>query len=158
MKATVKWNSGLAFTGIAKSIIPIPIDADASLGGSNSGVQPMEMIAMGLTACIGMDVLSILQKKRQAVTSLDVNFDAPRSPEHPKVFTSAVITILLAGKAIDETALLRSIELSVTKYCAAYAVLEKAFPISVCYEIYEDEWDGTRRLTCQGRWQEMMQG
>ena len=158
MKATLKWNGGLAFTGSAKSAFPVTMDADVSLGGSSSGVQPMEMIAMGLAGCIAMDVLSIMQKKRQAVTAFDVNIDAPRSPDFPQVFTSAEIAILLAGRGIEETALRRSIELSVTKYCAAYAVLEKAFPIFVRYEIYEDEVEGARRLTCQGRWHETMQG
>lgn len=158
MKATVKWNGGLAFIGSAASGLPIQMDTDVSLGGNGSGVRPMEMIAIGLAGCTAMDVLSILQKKRQDITFFDVNIDAPRSPEYPKVFTSAMITFVLAGRDIDERALLRAIELSVTKYCAAHAVLEKAFPITLCYEIYEDEGNGSRRLTYQGTWHEMLQG
>jgi putative redox protein len=86
-----------------------------------------------------------------------VNLDAPRSPEYPKVFTSAVITMTVTGRKIEEVALLRSIELSVTKYCSVTAMLERAFPIQVCYEIYEDEGNGFRRLTHQGTWQEPAQ-
>jgi len=157
MKANVKWNGNLAFTGMASSGIPIQMDADEALGGNNSGVRPMEMIAMGLAACTAMDVLSILQKKRQNLSFFDVKFNAPRSPEYPKVFTSAVITFVVVGLGIEETALLRSIELSVTKYCPAYAMLEKAFPIQVCYEIYEEGVNGDRVLRYQGTWQETMQ-
>lgn len=156
MKATVKWSENLAFTGMASSGVPVQMDADEAVGGNNSGVRPMEMIAMGLAGCTAMDVLSIMQKKRQNVSSFDVKFNAPRSPEYPKVFLSAVITFVLAGKAIEETALLRSIELSVTKYCPAYAMLEKAFPIQICYEIYEDGGNGDRVFRCQGTWQEPM--
>jgi putative redox protein len=158
MKANVKWNGNLSFTGMASSGIPIQMDADEAVGGNSSGVRPMEMIAMGLAACTAMDVLSILQKKRQYLSFFDVKFNAPRSPEYPKVFTSAVITFMVAGIGIEETALLRSIELSVTKYCPAFAMLEKAFPIQICYEIYEEGANGDRVLRYQGTWQETMQG
>ena len=157
MKATVKWNGNLAFTGMASSGHRIQMDADEAVGGDSSGVRPMEMIAMGLAACTAMDVLSVLQKKRQNISLFDVNFNAPRSSEFPKVFTSAVITFVVAGRNVEETALLRSIELSVTKYCPAFAMLEKAFPIQVCYEIYEEGENGNRLLRCQGTWQESVQ-
>lgn len=156
MKATVSWNGGLAFTGSSSSGFPVRMDADASQGGNNTAVRPMEMIAIGLAGCTAMDVLSILQKKRQDITFFDVSIDAPRSPEYPKVFTSAMITFVLAGLQIQERALLRAIELSVTKYCAAHAMLAQAFPIDLYYEIYEDEGNGNRRLMHQGIWQETL--
>ena len=80
------------------------MDADSYFGGTNSGVRPMEMIAMGLAGCTAMDVLSILRKKRQQVTSFEVRVDAPRSADHPQVFTSAVITYIVTGRNVDETA------------------------------------------------------
>jgi putative redox protein len=157
MKATVTWNEGLAFTGLAKSGIPVRMDGDLSEGGQNSGIQPMEMVALGLAGCTAMDVLSILQKKRQKLTGFDVNFDAPRSPKPPNVFTSAVLTLVATGHGIQETALLRSIELAVTKYCAVNTMLEKAFPIELRYEIYEAEEKGARRLTHHGTWPQTVQ-
>lgn len=158
MKAIVTWKGGLVFTGLAASGLPVQMDADPSQGGTNSGVRPMEMIALGLAGCTAMDVLSILQKKRQNVTFFDVKLDAPRSPEYPKVFMSAVITFVLVGRGLEETAVLRAIELSATKYCAAHALLGKAFPIALCYEMYEEDGNGNRRLTHQGTWQETIQG
>lgn len=157
MKATVTWNEGLAFTGLAKSGIPVRMDGDLSQGGQNSGVQPMEMVALGLAGCTAMDVLSILQKKRQKITGFDVSIDAPRSPDYPNVFTSAVLTLVVTGRGLREAALLRSIELSITKYCAVNAMLEKAFPIELRYEIHEEEGNGARRLIHQGTWQQTVQ-
>ena len=116
----------------------------------------MEMIALGLAGCTAMDVISILKKKRQEVTHFDVRLDAPRSSDHPKVFTRAVITYVVSGKNIDEAAVLRAIELSTTKYCPAIAMLGQSFPIEHQYEIYEDEGDGRQRLTNQGSWQEVI--
>lgn len=156
MKATVNWKDGMAFTGVANSGFAIQMDAGTAAGGNNSGVRPMEMIAMGLAGCMAMDVISILQKKRQNVTKFEANVDAALSRDHPKVFTNAVITFVVTGKDVDETAVLRAIELSATKYCPVQAMLEQAFPMDLHYEIYEDEGNGSRRLTHYGAWHELM--
>ena len=153
MKATVSWQSNMVFVGQSASGFPIQMDSDSSYGGTNSGVRPMEMIALGLAGCTAMDVLSILQKKRQQVTRFEVKVDAPRSPEYPMVFTNAIITYIVTGKNISEEAVLRSIELTATKYCPAQIMLEKAFPMEVQYEIYEDQANGNKPLTFRGVWQ-----
>jgi putative redox protein len=138
MLASVKWNNRMSFTGIADSGFPISLDTDESVGGNNSAARPLELIALGLAGCTAMDVISILQKKRQEVTSFEVKVDAARANEHPKVFTSAVIRYVITGKNIDEAALVRAIELSAVKYCPAQAMLANAFPMELRYEIYED--------------------
>jgi putative redox protein len=155
MKVTAQWKQDLTFLGTPDSGFSVQMDADNSLGGTNSGVRPMEMVALGLAGCTGMDVLSILRKKRQEVTGFEVQVNAPRSPEYPKVFTSALITYVVTGKNVEETAVLRSIELSITKYCPVQFMLAQVFPMELHYEIYEEEGDGTRRLTFQGVWQEL---
>jgi putative redox protein len=154
MKATVQWKENMTFIGTPDSGFPVQMDADPSFGGTNQGVRPMEMIALGLASCTGMDVLSILRKKRQQVTGFEVQVNAPRSPEHPKVFTSARITYLVTGTNVEEAAVLRSIELSMTKYCPVQVMLSQAFPIEMHYEIYEEQ-DGMQRLVSQGIWQEL---
>jgi len=155
MKATVRWKKNMNFVGMPDSGFPVQLDSDQYFGGTNSGVRPMEMIALGLASCTAMDVLSVLQKKRQKVTGFEVKVNAPRSSEHPQVFTSAVINYIVTGKNVDETALLRAIELSVAKYCPVQKMLEGAFPMELHYEIYEDEGEGKRRLIYQGIWQEL---
>ena len=154
MKVSVNWQANMTFTGTSPSGFPVQMDADSNFGGTNSGIRPMEMIAYGLVGCTAMDVLSILRKKRQNVTQFEVRVDAPRSPEYPKVFTRAMITYIVTGRNVDEIAVLRSIELTATRYCPAQIMLEQAFPMDLHYEIYEDEGDGNRRLTHQGTWQE----
>lgn len=154
MKATVQWKENMTFIGTPDSGFPVQMDADLSFGGTNQGVRPMELIALGLAGCTGMDVLSILRKKRQQVSQFEVRVNAPRSAEHPKVFTRALITYVVTGTRVDEAAVLRSIELSMTKYCPVQVMLSQAFPMEMHYEIYEDELDGSRRLTSQGIWEE----
>jgi putative redox protein len=152
MKAKVTWQGNMRFLGMPDSGFPVPIDADPALGGTEGGVRPMEMIALGLASCTAMDVISILLKKRQKVSQLEVKVNAPRSPEYPKVFTSAVITYVATGHAIQEDAIVRAIELAATKYCPAQFMLAQAFPMELRYEIYE-EGDGDPRLIHQGTWQ-----
>jgi putative redox protein len=156
MKANVHWKSKLEFTGTA-STTGFPVQMDSTSAADDAkGASPMELIALGLAGCTAMDVISILQKKQQKVTSFDVQVDAGRAPEPPKVFTNAVITYILVGLSVEEDAVLRAIELSVTKYCPVHAMLSQVFPIDVRYEIYEEE-NGEKRLTYQGTWQEMPQ-
>ncbi|MCC6569475.1 MAG: OsmC family protein [Anaerolineales bacterium] len=155
MKAVVNWQDGMKFIGTGPSGFPLQMDAESSLGGSDSGVRPMELIALGLIGCQAMDVISVLRKKRQQVTGFEVRFDGPRSPDFPKVFTRAEITFVVTGNQIDEAAVIRAIELTATKYCPASAMLDQVFPMELKYEIYEDE-GGEKRLIYQGVWQNTM--
>lgn len=155
MKSIINWKQGMTFIGSADSGHVIQMDAGPSAGGGNHGVRPMEMIALGLAGCTGMDVISILQKKRQQVTRFEVQIHADRSVDHPKVFTRAIITYVVVGKSVEEDAVLRSIELSATKYCPVYAMLEQAFPIDMHYEIYEDLEEGQTQLIYQGVFQSL---
>lgn len=147
MQAILKWQDGMKFTGSADSGFPVTLDTLESFGGNNSAPTPMELILLGLAGCTAMDVISILKKKRREVTRFEVRAEAGRAGEHPKVFTSAVIHYQFDGKNIDEESVLRAIELSVTKYCPAHAMLSKAFPISCHYEIYEEG-----KLLKRGEW------
>ncbi len=149
MDAKVTWKQRLTFSGTADSGFEVPLGAEAGVGGDEDGFRPMELIATGLAGCTAMDVISILQKKRQEITAFEVRVHAERASEHPKVFTSAVIDYLVSGHGVDEAAVLRAIELSATRYCPAQAMFDKVFPITLRYQIFEDE-DGQRRLVKSG--------
>lgn len=139
MDVTLAWKGGMAFEGVADSGFMQILDTEESVGGENSAARPMEYIAMGLAGCTGMDVISILHKKRQLVEGFQVKAHLKREHEHPKVFSSAVIEYLVTGKNVDEAALLRAIELSAEKYCPAHAMLSKAFPIQMTYKIFDED-------------------
>ncbi len=87
------------------------------------------------------------------MTAFEVKVTTDRAADFPKVFTRAVITYLVTGTAVDETALRRAIDLSATKYCPAQAMLGKVFPIDLVYEIYEDEGSGKKRQVKNGVYQ-----
>jgi putative redox protein len=137
MEAKVIWKNRLSFEGSAETGFVVPLGAHPSTGGDNDGFRPMELIAVGLAGCTGMDVISILQKKRQAVTGFETRVHAEQSGEHPKVFTRIMIEYIVEGHQVDPVAVERAIELSVTRYCPAHAMLVKAVEINTQYTIRE---------------------
>lgn len=139
MEVTLSWKGKMSFEGVSDTGFVQKMDADTSVGGDNGGARPMEFIAIGLAGCTAMDVISILQKKKQPLTDFRVQVHAPRADEHPKVFTSAVIEYLVTGRDVDEASLLRAIELSAEKYCPAQAMLSKAFPMQLIYKIFDED-------------------
>jgi putative redox protein len=128
----------MAFEGAGDSGFTQRMDTDAA-GGENTAARPMEFIVLGLAGCTAMDVISIIQKKKQPVANFQVQIHAQRADEHPKVITSAVIEYLVTGRDVDESSLLRAIELSAEKYCPAQAMLSKAFPMQLIYKIFDED-------------------
>ncbi len=111
------------------------LDAGADIGGQNSGPSPVEMVLVALGGCGAMDVISILRKMRQDVTSYDVSVVAQRAEEHPKVFTSITMTHALAGASLEPDNVQRAITLSMTRYCPVFAMLSPTVPVRVLYTI-----------------------
>ncbi len=138
MNAKVTWQGKLTFRGSADTGFTVPLGAEPAVGGDNDGFRPMELIATGLAGCTAMDVISILQKKRQEVTGFEVRVEADRAEDHPKVFTAATIEYHVTGKAVDQAAVMRAIELSTTRYCPAQAMFAKVFPMRLKYFIYDE--------------------
>jgi putative redox protein len=137
MYAGVKWRDGLSFSGTARSGFEVNMSASPSAGGGGDGFRPLELIGIGLAGCTGMDVISILQKKHQDVTGLEVRMEVEQAREHPHVFTKIVLTYVVSGNRVDPLAVARAIELSRDRYCPASAMLAKATPIECRYEIVE---------------------
>jgi putative redox protein len=138
MDVILNWKGKMAFEGVGDSGFTQRMDTDAA-GGENTGARPMEFIALGLAGCTAMDVISIMQKKKQPIADFQVQVHAQRADEHPKVFTGAVIEYRVTGRDVDESSLLRAIELSAEKYCPAQAMLSKAFPMQLVYKIFDED-------------------
>ena len=139
MNVNVTWKNRLTFTGNSEKGFSLPLDSEAAVGGDDNGFEPMELIAIGLAGCTAMDTISILQKKRQDVTAFEVNVHALRATEFPKVFTHILLEYIVEGHHVDPAAVERSIELSMTKYCPAQAMLRKACNIDHKYTIKDAE-------------------
>ena len=92
-------------------------------GRSDTGMRPSELIPIAVAGCTAMDVISILRKKRQAVSGYEVRASGEQGDEHPNAFTRIDVVHVIEGRSIDVEAVRRAIELSATKYCAVGATL-----------------------------------
>ena len=72
-------------------------------GHGNTGPRPVEMLLAGQAGCTGMDVMSILQKKRQDVTRYEVSVEAKQRDGQPAIFTTAqVVHLALAEGQVNK--------------------------------------------------------
>ncbi len=140
MAARVTWKgSGLALAATADSGFKVDLSSALDEGGDHAGFRPMEMLAIGLAGCTAMDVLSILQKKRQDVQAFEVQVQTKSSENHPHVWTWAEIEYIVTGRGIDPAAVERAMELSRDKYCPAQAMIRQAVEIQMKYTLIEPE-------------------
>lgn len=138
MIAQVTWTGpGLRMVGETTGGPAIVIDSAGGTFGTHSGPTPMELVLLGLAGCTAMDVMSIMAKKRQPLTNLQVKVDAERADEHPKIYTKIHLEYIAYGTGLDENALVRAIELSEEKYCSAQAMLKHAAEITSSHRIVE---------------------
>ncbi len=139
MEAKVTWKGRMSFDGAASRGFTVPLGTSAASGGDDDGFSPMELMLVSLAGCTAMDVISILEKKRQEVTNFEVRVQAERSEEHPKVFTHIILEYVVTGRHVERAAVERSVELSATKYCSVSAMLVQAVPIEHKITVLEAE-------------------
>ncbi|MCU7796854.1 MAG: OsmC family protein [Candidatus Thiodiazotropha sp. (ex Semelilucina semeliformis)] len=138
MKARVKWVEEATMLGEAGSGHAVVMDGPPEHGGRNLGVRPMEMLLLGMGGCTEFDVLSILKKSRQQVTSCVVELEAERSEANPKIFTRIHAHFVVGGRELSEKHVARAISLSAEKYCSASIMLGQSAEITHDYEIHND--------------------
>lgn len=135
MFINISWKGKLAFEAQTESGHRILLDADPEVGGEDKGPRPMELLLVSLAACTGMDVASILKKKRVNLEGLTIKIQAERAPQHPKYFTTIDVEYTFRGKEIKEEDVKQAIELSRDKYCSAAAMLKEKAAISYRWNI-----------------------
>jgi len=138
VEAKVTLVKDMHFSGKATSGHSLNMDADDESGGHNSGFRPMELLLVGFGGCSGMDVISILRKKRQPVVGLEINIKGEKTDDFPKVYKEIYIEYVVRGKGVEKEAVERAIKLSLEKYCSVGATLAKTGAIMHSYKILEE--------------------
>ena len=138
LEAKVKWIEGLQFVGESGTGHAIVMDADKEVGGSNTGMRPTELLLIGLGGCSGMDVASVLQKKKQKISGVEANVKGEKSKDYPQKFTDIEIEFVVTGKDISEEAVKKAVELSMTKYCSVKATLEGSAKVTYSFRIIQE--------------------
>jgi putative redox protein len=129
--AKAVWTDHHRFLAESDSSHALVVDGDKKTGNS-----PMELVLIGLCGCTGYDVASILQKKREPFTSLEVRAEAERADEPPSVYKTIKLVYKVGGK-VSRKAVEDAVRLSKEKYCSVSAMLEKTAKITAEIEIVE---------------------
>jgi putative redox protein len=137
MKAKITWINGRAFLGESGSGHAIVMDGAPENGGRNIGVRPMEMMLLGLGGCTAFDVVHILEKSREKVEGCEVELQAERAGDDPKVFTAVKLIYTLRGSNLKPAAVERAIKLSSEKYCSASKMFEKTATLTHEWKIVD---------------------
>lgn len=138
VRAKLTYTGGLQFVGQADSGHAIVLDSDPAVGGQNTGLRPMELLLIGLGGCSGMDVASILRKKKEKVAGIEINVEGKKAADHPQKYTDMHIEFIVKGKDLSEEAVKKAIQLSMDKYCSVKATLEGTAAIAFSYKIIEE--------------------
>ena len=133
VEARLNWIDGERFVVSASSGHAVVVDADRQ---RNTAAGPMEMVLMGLCACTATDLVSILRKKREPFTALEVRAEAERAKEPPTVYTQIKLIYTVSGQ-VSRKAVEDAVRLSEEKYCSVAAMLKSTAKISAEIELLQ---------------------
>lgn len=131
-RATVHFAGDDFFIGISPSGHALTIDTGHE---RSSAPTPMELLLIALGSCTGVDVISILRKKREDVSEYKVEVRGERRLDHPRSYSKMTVHHILKGRNISENAVKQAIELSETRYCSVAATLRPTAEIFSTFEI-----------------------
>jgi putative redox protein len=127
---SVEWKQGMRFEGRPEGGHAVPIDASTE---HEHGPGPLQLMLTALCACTSVDVVSILEKKREPLEGLTVSAEAEQAATPPRVFTHIQLTYRIRGK-VSQKAAEDAVSLSKNKYCSVSKMLEKAAKIDYSIE------------------------
>jgi putative redox protein len=134
MIAKTVWTKDMEFEGHSESGHHVTFDAGTAHA---NGPSPMEAVLMALCGCSSVDVVSILQKKREPLSGLTVSATAEQATAPPRVFTRIMMTYLIGGP-VSKKAAEAAVALSKNKFCSVSKMLEKAVQIDYTIEYSND--------------------
>jgi len=137
MTVQARLETGISFDVETGSGFHIVLDAPISSEDTARGPSPMEMLLVGLAGCSGMDIISILRKKRQDVTAYEIRIHGKRAETHPQVFVEITVEHILTGHTIQQEAVQRAIQLTEERYCGVSATLSRTAILHMTSRILE---------------------
>ncbi len=132
----VKWVGKREFVGTDSSKHSVVMSSQDEENGT--GMSPSQLLLVGLGGCTAYDVVSILEKKRQHLTGLEVKVTGEQEPDPPWTYRKVHVEYILRGKELSEKAVQDAIELSEQKYCSVSTTVRGSAEITYDYKIIEE--------------------
>ena len=137
MDIVVDWQGGMKFQSKGPTGLGIVLDSSPEFGGEHAGPAPVEVLMASCAACAGMDVVSMLKKSRQEISSYKIKVHIDRTPdgEYPRKITMMKIEHVLSGESLDQSAVQRAVKLSDEKYCQVIANMRSEVHVEMSYRV-----------------------
>lgn len=132
---TVRWIGDKKFVGTDSTNHSVVL----STPDDGIGMKPSELLLVALAACTAVDVVDILQKKRETLTRLEIQASGEQDSDPPWAFRKIHLKYILGGKNLQEKSVAQAIELSEEKYCSVSATLRGVAKITTEFEIVAEE-------------------
>ena len=133
-KGFLFWEKDLLFKGMTQSGYEIEFDAAVQWG-----CMPTEALMLSLAGCMGIDVVSFLQKMKADLHKFKMDIEGVRNPTPPQYYREITMHLHITGSGIKERQVERAIALSQEKYCSVYHSLRGDLKVKVGYTITDVE-------------------
>jgi len=132
--ATVKWIEGKQFIGVDSTQHSVVL----STPDEGIGIKPSDLLLIAVASCTAVDVVEILEKKRMALTYLEISSSGEQDQDPPWTFRKIHLHFKIGGKNLTEKAVEQAIQLSEEKYCSVAATVRATAQITTDFEILEE--------------------
>ena len=133
-KAVIEFTDEDLFVGYTPSGNAVRIDTNSH---RHSAPSPVELLLLALGSCTGVDVISILRKKRQNIIDYRVEVRGQRRAQHPRSYKRMEVHHIVTGRNISSDSVSKAIKLSEEKYCSVAATFRPTAEIVSSFEIIE---------------------
>jgi len=130
----VKWTGGQQFLAADEAGHVVVTDSEGQ------GFKPPNLLLASLVGCAGIDVVRILEKKRQTFSSIEARVDKTNAPEAPWAIETIEIEWTVRGRNLKEKAVCDAVRLAEEKYCSVSASLTSKL-VTTIHVVNEDEGD-----------------
>lgn len=127
------WLHGKTFVGTDSTqhaIVIAPPEEEQS-----AGVKPSDLLLLGLASCVSVDLIEILNKKRQPPDRMEIRVEGVQEESPPWTFRKIHMHFVFRGELLQSKAVEQAIRLAEEKYCSVAATIRCAAEITTSFEI-----------------------
>lgn len=135
-QASVTWLKKRQFVGTDGTKHSVVMSSQDEENGV--GMSPSLLLLVALGGCTSYDVVSILEKKRQSLTGLEVRVTGEQEPDPPWTYRKIHIEYIVRGEGLSEKAVRDAIELSEERYCSVAATVRGSAEITYEYTVVDE--------------------
>lgn len=128
----VKWTGGQQFLAADEAGHVVATDPNGQ------GFKPPNLLLVSLVGCAGVDVVRILEKKRQKFSNIEVKVDKKHAPQAPWTIETIEVEWTVRGRNLKEKAVRDAVRLAEEKYCSVSASLTSEL-VTTVRVVNEDE-------------------